>query len=279
MLINVLTYNISWATQVNKVLGSEADFVEACQKKYKKGGIQCVKNAINNIKKLKNLDLIGLQEVNSNIENKIMKIQPKLKKFTRGTIGLSKVSTLWNPEIFGELLNEETINLLEGDDRPCLILVFKKNDQIFIIINLHMPWSDKRIYAIKTLNTFINKNKTIKEYIFNKNTKIIIMGDFNDPKTIINKNNPLILHNNKKTIKLIYNKTKAQSTKTLKSCCWHKPNHKYKYFDGTGDYILVNKNIKQKSIKIPDIFKMAGRTKILFSDHMPVLSILEINKN
>jgi len=279
MLINVLTYNISWATQVNKVLGSEADFVEACQKKYKKGGIQCVKNAINNIKKLKNLDLIGLQEVNSNIENKIMKIQPKLKKFTRGTIGLSKVSTLWNPEIFGELLNEETINLLEGDDRPCLILVFKKNDQIFIIINLHMPWSDKRIYAIKTLNTFINKNKTIKEYIFNKNTKIIIMGDFNDPKTIINKNNPLILHNNKKTIKLIYNKTKAQSTKTLKSCCWHKPNHKYNYFDGTGDYILVNKNIKQKSIKIPDIFKMAGRTKILFSDHMPVLSILEINKN
>jgi len=279
MLINVLTYNISWATQVNKVLGSEADFVEACQKKYKKGGIQCVKNAINNIKKLKNLDLIGLQEVNSNIENKIMKIQPKLKKFTRGTIGLSKVSTLWNPEIFGELLNEETINLLEGDDRPCLILVFKKNDQIFIIINLHMPWSDKRIYAIKTLNTFINKNKTIKEYIFDKNTKIIIMGDFNDPKTIINKNNPFILHNNKKTIKLIYNKTKAQSTKTLKSCCWHKPNHKYKYFDGTGDYILVNKNIKQKSIKIPDIFKMAGRTKILFSDHMPVLSILEINKN
>ena len=219
MLINVLTYNISWATQVNKVLGSEADFVEACQKKYKKGGIQCVKNAINNIKKLKNLDLIGLQEVNSNIENKIMKIQPKLKKFTRGTIGLSKVSTLWNPEIFGDLLNEETINLLEGDDRPCLILVFKKNDQIFIIINLHMPWSDKRIYAIKTLNTFINKNKTIKEYIFNKNTKIIIMGDFNDPKTIINKNNPLILHNNKKTIKLIYNKTKAQSRKTLKSCC------------------------------------------------------------
>ena len=38
-MINVLTYNISWATQINKTLGSEADFVEACQKTYKKGHV------------------------------------------------------------------------------------------------------------------------------------------------------------------------------------------------------------------------------------------------
>ena len=68
-----------------------------------------------------------------------MKAQPNLKKFSRGVIGLSTVSTLWNPEIFGELLNKETINLIDGDDRPCLILIFKKNNQIFVIINLHMP--------------------------------------------------------------------------------------------------------------------------------------------
>ena len=103
-----------------------------------------------------------------------------------------------------------------------------------------------------------------------------MMGDFNDPKTIINKNNPLVLENNKKTIRLKYNKTKAQSIKTLKSCCWHKSNHKYKHFDGTGDYILVNKNIKQKSIKIPKIFKKPGRTNRLFSDHMPIISRIEI---
>ena len=276
MLVNVLTYNMSWATQVNKVLGSEADFVEACQKEYKNGGIQCTKNAITNIGKLKDLDLIGLQEVNSNIENEIMKAQPNLKKFSRGVIGLSTVSTLWNPEIFGELLNKETINLIDGDDRPCLILIFKKNNQIFVIINLHMPKSDKIINAIKILNNFINKNKTIKEHIFNNNAKIIMMGDFNDTKTIINKNNPLVLENNKKTVKLKYNKTKAQSIKTLKSCCWHKPNHNYKPFIGTGDYILVNKNIKQKSIKIPKIFKKPGRTNRLFSDHMPVISTIEI---
>ena len=110
-----------------------------------------------------------------------------------------------------------------------------------------------------------------------KNAKIIMMGDFNDLNTTINKNSPLILKTlgkNGKTIRLKYNKTKAQARKTLKSCCWHKPKHQYKYFSDTGDYILVNKNVKEKSIKIPHIFSKAGRLHRLFSDHMPVLAQL-----
>jgi len=289
VLINVLTYNISWATQSNQTLGSEADFVEQCQKTYKKGGVQCTNNAIKNIGTLKPLDLIGLQEVNAldtslfknnELENKIMEVQPNLKKFKRGQIGLSTVSTLWNPDIFGDLIYDKIINIKKGDDRPCLILIFKKDDQIFVIINLHTPWLDENIdktNLIKELENNINKNKKIKENIFNKNTKIIVTGDFNDgKKTFINKNNPLVLKNNKNTIKLKYNKTKEQARKTLKSCCWHKPNHKNKYFKETGDYILVNKNIKQKSINIPEIFKKKGRLNRLFSDHLPVLSTLEL---
>ena len=53
--------------------------IERCQKVYKDGGLQCTKNAIKNIGKLPTLDLIGLQEVNSNIEPKIQKVQPNLK--------------------------------------------------------------------------------------------------------------------------------------------------------------------------------------------------------
>ena len=272
MLINVLTYNISWATQVNKALGSEADFVEKCQKIYKKGGLQCTKNAIENIGKLPTLDLIGLQEVNSNIEEKIMSVQPNLIKFKRGKIGLSTVSTLWNPEIFGNLIYTKNLNLVKNDDRPCLVLVFRKDKQIFVIINMHMPWAEKRQEAIKTLQSFIDKNKMLKKYVFDDNTKIIMLGDFNDPKTTINKDNPIILKDNKKTIRLKYNKTKLQAKRTLKSCCWHKLKHKYKNFDDTGDYILVNKNVKQKSIIIPKIF-MDGN---LSSDHRAVLSVLDI---
>ena len=82
------------------------------------------------------------------------------------------------------------------------------------------------------------------------------------------------VENNGKTLRLKYNKTRAQARKTLKSCCWHKPKHQYKYFSDTGDYILVNKNVKEKSIKIPRIFRKVGRLNRLFSDHMPVLSQL-----
>ncbi len=276
MLINVLSYNISWATQVNKILGSEADFVEACQQQYKIGGKQCIKNAIKNIAKLPQLDLVGLQEVNSSIEKKIMRIQPSLKKFKRATIGRSTVSILWNSKLFGDLINDHALNLAKDDDRPCLILVFKKKEEILIVINVHMPWANNMPHAIKILENYIKKNNILKNYFFDSKTKIIMMGDFNDSKTTIYRTKPLIIKNNKKTIKLKHNKTKKQARKTLKSCCWHKSKHKYKHFDGTGDYILVNKNIKQKSLKIPEIFRKAGRMHKLFSDHKPVLSVVDI---
>jgi len=274
MIINVLSYNISWATQSNKVLGTEADFVEACQKEYKKGGLTCIDNAIQNIKKLDNLDLIGLQEVNSDIEERIMKVQPHLTKFKRGKVGIAVVSLLWNPDAFGELIADETFNLIKNDDRPCLILVFKKEEQVFVVINLHSPgpFHKTREGVLKMLYKHINKNIVIKKSIFDSNAKIIMTGDFNDYTTSINKNKPLVL----KTVKLSHLKTKAQTQKTLKSCCWHKPNHPDKYFTNTSDYILVNKNIKQKTLKIPDLFRKAGRVNRLFSDHMPVISALEI---
>jgi len=273
MLINVLSYNMSWATQVNKILGSEADFVEACQKKHKKGGIQCNKDAITNIGKLDKIDLIGLQEVNSAVEPKIMKVQPSLKKYERGIVKQAIVSILWNPEIFGEKIYSASVNLILDEERPCLILICKNNHSIYVLINVHMPWSMKRNEAIYNLNNFINKNKNINQYM---SEKIIMMGDFNDPKTSIYLNKPYIITLTNNIIKLNHNLGKKKTRKTLKSCCWHKPKHKYKYFSDTGDYILVNKNIKQKSIKIPANFKKKGRTNRLFSDHMPVLSVLQL---
>jgi endonuclease/exonuclease/phosphatase family metal-dependent hydrolase len=273
MKINVLSYNISWATQVNKTLGSEADFVEACQKAYKTGGLQCIKDALTHIGKLDVIDLLGLQEVNSAIEPEIMKVQPSLKKFERGVSKQSIVSILWNPEIFGQKIYSTSFNLMKNDERPCLILVTKNNDTIYVLINVHMPWSIHRNEAINNLNKFINTNKNIKQYM---SEKIIMMGDFNDPKTSIHLNNPYVITLTNNVIKLSHNLTKNKARKTLKSCCWHKLKHKYKYFSDTGDYILVNKNIKQKSIKIPAIFRKKGRSRRLFSDHMPVLSVLEL---
>lgn len=139
-----------------------------------------------------------------------------------------------------------------------------------------MPWFINKNHALKKIDNIIDKNKNIRNAIFNKNSKIIMFGDFNDYKTTINKNQPLKLNYKNKTVRLKYNKTKKNARKTMKSCCWHKPKHKYKYFSDTGDYILVNNNIKQKSIYIPSIFKVRGRNNRLYSDHMPVLAELSI---
>ena len=271
MNINCLTYNISWATQANKTLGSEADFVEACQNMYKKGGIQCNKNAINNLKKLDQLDLIGLQEVNSNVEPKILKMKHNITHFKRGKIGLSTLSILWNKKVFGKLIHNATINLSNKlDERPCLILIFDTN---IMVINVHMPWEQYVDKAIHILQKYLFTD--LKKYI-NKDIKIIMLGDFNDDTTKIHKNKPLVLKYRTKSIKLSHKKNKTQALKTLKSCCWHKKGHQNKFFKNTGDYILVNNNIKQSTIEIPKIFKNPGRYNRLFSDHTPVFSKLKI---
>ena len=276
MYIDVLTYNMSWATQINKKLGSEKDFVEACQTEYTSGGYKCTKDAINNIGKLNKLSLIGLQEVNSDLENKITKIQPTLTKYLRGKIGLSTISIMWDPNIFGKVLYNKVINTIKDDDRPCLFIILKNKNDIYILINVHMPWGKHHNTAINNINKYIAKDNILQKYLFHNKSKIIMMGDFNDEKTLISKNKPFIITNKKNTVRLNYNKTKKNARKTLKSCCWHKLKHKYKYYNSTGDYILVNKNIKQIYIKIPNIFKKKGRLNRLLSDHMPVISRIKI---
>ena len=267
-MINVVSYNMSWATQVNKVMGSEANFVEACKNTYSQGGFKCTSNAIKNIKTLPRLDLICIQEVNSDIEDKIKKVQPSLTHFKRGTVGLSTVSTIWNPNAFGKLTDEYVVDLSKdkNDFRPALFLVFMKDNEKIVVVNVHMPWFIGE-YAKKTID------KVFKKLKVSNCDKIMMLGDFNDSKTTIHKNRPLSL---KKKIKLSLNKNKKQLKKTLKSCCWHKKGHKYGYFTDTGDYVLVNKNIKQITLEIPKIFKKRGKMNRLFSDHMPVFSTLKL---
>ena len=267
-MISVLTYNMSWATQINKAMGSEANFVEACKNTYSQGGFKCTLNAIKNIKTLPKLDLMCIQEVNSDIEQKIKKVQSNLTMFKRGTVGLSTVSTMWNPNTFGKLINEHVVNLTnnKNDSRPALFLVFEKNNEKIVVVNVHMPW----VIGEHTKNIL---DKVFRKLKVTNSDKIMMVGDFNDSKTTIYKNRPLSL---KKKIKLSLNKNKKQLKKTLKSCCWHKKGHKYGYFTDTGDYVLVNKNIKQITLEIPKIFKKRGKMNRLFSDHMPVFSTLKL---
>ena len=277
MKINVLTYNMSWATQINKIMGSESDFVKECQRLYKKGGKTCTKNAIEGIGKLKEIHLMGIQEVNSKIEPKIRKIQPKLKKYERGTFGRSTVSILWDPQIFGKCIEKMVFNLCKpNDSRPCLILLTQKDDQFFLLINLHASWEFNLLPKYLSKNLSNSENILIKEKFKDKNTKIIVMGDFNDNECKINKRKPLTIKINKKKILVKHNKTSSELMKSLKSCCWHEKGHKWSHFDSPGDYVLTNDQVKQKNMFIPKIFDKKNRINNMFSDHKPVMSELLI---
>tara|TARA_B100001094_G_C18182156_1_gene801579 strand:- start:112 stop:948 length:837 start_codon:yes stop_codon:yes gene_type:complete len=278
MNINVLTYNMSWATQVNKVLGSESDFVKECQRLYKNGGKKCNQDAINELRKLPEISLMGIQEVNSKIEPKIKRVQTKLKKYERGTYGQSTVSILWDPNIFGKLIERTCFNLCnDKDSRPCLILLTQKGDDFFLLINVHASWEFKLLskYLTKNLSKLGMEN-LIREKMKEKDVKMIFMGDFNDDKCEITKNKPLTFKMNRKKLTVKHNKTKGQLKKSLKSCCWHEKNHQWGHFISPGDYILTNENIKQLSMYIPKNFNKKRRNKLMFSDHKPVLSKLII---
>jgi len=276
-MIRALTYNVSWATQSNTLAGSEKDFVKRCQKLYKPdGGKKCTKNAIKNIGTLQSLNVVFLQEVNSSIEPHIMKVQPQLKRFNRTKIKSSIVSILWDPSIFGKLVYRKSVNLYADDARPCLILLLQNNNQTFLLINVHMPHNKYKKHALHVIRETIQNDQILKRAFLSKSVKIIMGGDFNDSKTKIHNSSPLTIKNRHKSIKLKHILTKHHARHTLKSCCWHERGHKSGYFIQTGDYILVNRNIIQKTIKIPYIFKRRGRSNRMYSDHMPVISLLKL---
>ena len=271
-VINVLTYNMSWATQINKTLGSESDFVEACQEKYPDGGITCNENAIKKLKSLDNIRLMGIQEVNSEIEKKIKKNLPQLDKYKRGKVGLSTVSIMWDSNTFGNLKSYLLFNLSSTDDRPCLILLTKKNNKKFILMNIHAPWRMEGLKESLSKNISSCNKKLIKKAFRDKDIKIIVLGDFNDDKGLLNINNPLNFIVDKEKISVGHIKNKSQLNKSLKSCCWHKNGHEYGYFIGPGDYILINSNLNQLELYIPKEFNSNLRSKNLYSDHKPVIS-------
>jgi endonuclease/exonuclease/phosphatase family metal-dependent hydrolase len=301
-MIHVLTYNISWATQANKVAGSESDFVEACQKKYKAGGLECHRQAISNLSKVGPIHLLGLQEVNSDIEPFIQKHLPNLTQYidqeviqdNQGNITgkppTSSVQTMWDPDVVGHLQNHTKCNLGNKKDiRMCCILHLKKKDTDIIVINLHAPWAhnnkngNKIQICSKIYNHLKTKAKPIQHVMQHPDCKIICMGDFNDPHTRISKYRPLKLRVGEKEIRLSQQRSKKTLRNYLKTCCWHKvgfvgkfEGSTYSHFTDTGDYVLVNHNCRVVDIRVPKIYNSLDRNKSLFSDHKPVLVKLDL---
>lgn len=282
--IRVLTYNMSFTTQMNVVeYGSEKDFVERCRQKYKKGGLQCTENAITKLGYLKHLDLLALQEVQSDLEKKIKVVQPLLTNSKRVKVGLETLALMWNPDIFGKLLTCIAFPLSTDGSRPCMVCVFEHNEQKYIVMNTHGPWirkdsrhiDKKNLQDILTRQLHKNADSILNKELLNDQCKIIFCGDFNDRYMTITRNRPLQIFYKDKKITLSHKKTKKELSK-IKSCCWHQKNHIYGHFSGPGDYVLINNNITMIDMFIPKQFDYIQRDKLLFSDHKPVIALLSM---
>ena len=253
MKVTALTYNISWANQKNIIAGSEKDFVKMCQDVQ----VKCFTNALKIIKNIKNLQLVGLQEVNTpELENRLIKSCKYLNSFERGTVGLASVSLIWNNNTFGKIKKKRVINLSENDERPCMIILTTKGYQLIVA---HFPG----IFNIKQLNKVY---KLILDNCFSTSYMPIICADTNDEFVLINKKKPFEFGR----YKLSQGLTKSKLKKELVSCCWHEKGHKYKSYVATGDYILAPSSVMVKNY-IPELYR-----DIFASDHRPVLASLKI---
>ena len=266
--VHALTYNLSWASQKNILMGSEEDFVRKCQSINR----NCYEEALNKIEELhnkKNFDVIGIQEVDDvELVSKIRK-KTGLQGWYRGATWNSEAKAysgcaiLWNTIMLGTMASSKTINLAEPDDkgecdaRTCCIINTTKDINLIVA---HFPW-------LTSLDKVREVNEIISMHI-SSNGPIIILADTNDYETFISKEHPLIIKNKE----LSHGLTKQDAKKHLTSCCWHIKDHpkKYGHFTTTGDYIL-SENVKNINIPIP-IPSNAITETTLYSDHMPIIA-------
>ena len=271
---NALTYNLSWASQKGLSTGSEADFVEQCKNKER----DCFNEALNKIKELHNkekFDVIGIQEAEHPDLVKELKSRTNLQGWYRGATwnSIAKVysgcAIIWNTEKLGKMMSCKTINLAkpditgECDARTCCIVTTSKN---ITLIVAHFPWINN------SLDIF-NITSLLNEHI-SSTGPIIILADTNDSKTLITKNNPITI----KGRQLSHGLTREDAIESLKSCCWHKIDHKsYKHYVDTGDYIL-SEFVEDIKIPIKTPTNDIEETD-LYSDHMPVTAKVTITMN
>jgi endonuclease/exonuclease/phosphatase family metal-dependent hydrolase len=264
--IKTLTYNLSWASQKNVLMGSEEDFVRKCQTINR----NCYEEALKKIKELHQIykfGVIGIQEVEHKDLVTAICNNTKLKGWYRGATWNSHVGVysgcaiIWNTKTLGTMKTAKTINLATPDKankcdaRTCCIVTTSKDINLVVA---HFPWLNNN-YDVKKISKIIDAH-------ISSNGPIIILADTNDEKTLISSENPLIIKNKK----LSHGLTKDAAQTHLQSCCWHENGHEYKHLRSTGDYILSE---KVRNIHIPLAKPENTTTETeLYSDHMPVIA-------
>tara|TARA_B110001450_G_scaffold236951_2_gene242825 strand:+ start:11325 stop:12230 length:906 start_codon:yes stop_codon:yes gene_type:complete len=260
--LHVASFNISISTQLNKLVGSERDFVHECQVLKR----DCFENGVNAFSKLDKLDVLALQEVElPEAESMFQRSQPTLNRTMRGSVEdpgwdtSAHCSILWDSNVLGESIWSRTFATESG--RPCLQVVVEKDGWRLLLMTLSAPHMSSTA-QYDSFTTVLSKN--VPDISVHD---VILMGDFNDHGVFISSDAPLSFG----PFEVSQGLNQAQIRAELITCCWHKEDQElnprnYPSMTEAGDYILAENVTEQR---IPTEF--AENKDVPFaSDHLPV---------
>jgi len=304
----IVSFNLSWATQKNIVAGSEKNFVLKCHKHFGKklvkdtGLPMCTNMGAEGIHKNTNFDIMGLQECVADVTPKFIEYLNNLKEndgknegkndkksgsksdrksdkkkskrnshyeYITTAVHHANLITVYRKS-FGEAIIMKKGNLSHDKDlRPFHVIYFPKLKLLFA--NSHFPHG----LLLKDYDEIFNKMFNF-ELGNKKVNRIIFAGDFNDGYGYLADRGYI-------DIKLNVgngngndsgNRTKnfhltCNNLKNVESCC-------YIFFSIPGDYIFDSES--SNKLKIVKNFTKnineakENENKFVGSDHLPVIS-------
>lgn len=289
----IVSYNLSWATQKNIVAGSERNFVLNCHKHFGKklvkdtGLPMCTNMGAEGIHKNTNFDIMGLQECVADVTPKFIEYLNNLKENDGKMMGKSdkkkskrnshyeyittavhhaNLITVYRKS-FGEAIIMKKGNLSHDKDlRPFHVIYFPKLKLLFA--NSHFPHG----LLLKDYDKIFDKMFNF-ELGNKKVNRVIFAGDFNDGYGYLADRGYIDITlnvgnigngNSTKTFHLTCN-----NLKNVESCC-------YIFFSISGDYIFDSES--SNKLKIVKNFTKnmneakENENKFVGSDHLPVIS-------
>ncbi len=254
-----MTMNVSISVQLNKQVGSEADFVRECQRHDR----DCFANTLSLLSRVEELDLLALQEVEvADMRERVTASQPSLDSCFRGCTWDAPWNTVthgmifWNSHKLGKLVWHTTFDLEVG--RPCLMILLRRGERTVLVISLlsfKLPTHHHAKQLLPKLRAHLPLHMPIRS--------VLLLGDFNDGiGTFFH--HPISLYPSLPPLTTGLTRTEMQSR--LLTCCWHEPNHPMGSSNRTSDYIFAS---HIDSLRIPPLFELT-RGHAVASDHLPV---------
>jgi len=274
--LKITSLNVGYRVMSNEVKGSEAVFVKLCKETYPKyHGWQNNREEISNCtyntaKYLTDYNLFGMQELNREFQREF---QDEIYNLGRSkgrnyrffsNLGDFAVVVGYDKDVMGEGIRITPDNFVFGEGnnmRGMQAIYFPLRNLLFV--NLHAPHN---IDLIRGLNNAFQYISQLFLQRFGKyDTRVIVVGDFNDYKGVLASRNNILN---------ILGKYLNLHGEAPRSCC---ADTNYKY---PGDYIFDTQTLEETIQKRKAIyfgFPLDYHRKInLYSDHDPVV-LLEVD--